>query len=111
MASLILETRPSDHFELLEEVPTEDAENVYALALLHTPSFPGDHHPEGEPFAVVCALQYVTDDGECAGEYLWGWVHLGPETKEELGSMMKDGGADCNRWYYLRITSVGKSND
>ncbi len=108
MASVVLETRPSDYFEWLEEMPDEAIKNVYALAIIEALPFPGERHPEGTPFSVVCAHQYITEQGERSGEYLWGWVHLGPDTKKELGDALENGGAEIGKWYYLRISSRDK---
>ena len=110
MASVVLETRPSDYFEWLEEMPDEAVENVYALAFIEALPFPGECHPEGMLRSVVCAHQYVTEQGERSGEYLWGWIHLGPDAKEELGNALEGSGAEVGRWYYLRISSRGEAD-
>lgn len=36
----------------------------------------------------------------------WHWVRLSPPTKEFIGDMIFDSGAELDRWYYLAVTDL-----
>ena len=79
---------------------------AYVVALVDVPPFPGESHPECRPSAVVCAQQYVCSESERPGELLWGWVALDPDTKDLIGDLLHEGGAEPGRWYHLEIEPI-----
>jgi hypothetical protein len=48
--------------------------------------------------AAILACQMV--DG------LWQWLQLSPPTKENIGDLLFDSGADKDAWYYLEISET-----
>ena len=105
-----LALRPGEWSEYLENEPELAPHQYYAVALVETPDAPGEAHPECGSLAVIAMQRYRCIAGERAGETLWGWIHLVPDTKCLIGSDLVEGGALPGRWYYL-IPSWEASDD
>lgn len=108
MADIILNLRHYEYKRYLTELRGAIPDNAYAVALVKTPPFPGNkefHHPESSPLAVVCAAMYSITEGQRSGEKLWGWICLGPQSKDEIGKDLLDAGAEVGRWHYLVLSS------
>ena len=104
MADTILNLRHYEEKIYSEEWNKPIPNNLYVVALVEAPAFPGngdEQHPEGHPLAVVCAAHYATTEGQRPNERLWGWIHLDPEAKKEIGQDLMTAGAEVGRWYYL----------
>lgn len=41
----------------------------------------------------------------------WHWVKLSPPTKEFIGDLLFDNGAEKDRWYYAEITDLNTTSD
>lgn len=93
-----------EYFEAVEPPPTLRAEAVYGVALVAAPLLPDSKHPRCAPFSVVCIANYRTLDHP---ETAWGWIHLTPETKEEIGDDLVEWGATPGKWYWLVMRMSG----
>ena len=84
---------------------------AYAVALVETPGFPAVAHPECCSLAVVCAGEYECSESERPGEMLWGWYHLDPETKDDIGDALVAAECEVGRWYYMTIQPIDVSQE
>ena len=66
----------------------------YAFALVPTPAFPGEAHPECSPYTIICAAPYRCTDSKRSGEILWGWVQLDSDTKDIIGETIEEEGIE-----------------
>lgn len=107
MASTVLELRHYEEKYYYTEWSGVVSSDAYAVALVEAPSFPGErggHHPESKFLIVICAARYKTQEGKRPGEKLWGWIHLGPDAKEEIGKDLARMNAEIGHWYYLSLS-------
>lgn len=103
MAETTLSIRPGETIGISPEpIEARTGEHVYIGALIETPPFPGVGHGASHPLTVAVAQVYPV---QSTGETAWGWIHLTPESKEELGSLMLKAKIAPGVWYYLLVTS------
>jgi len=104
MSGFVLALRAHEYKRYYDEYRGQIGPHVFAVALVPLLDFPGSAHSEGRALSVVCASRYETSAGEIPNTMLWGWVHLDPEAKEEIGRDLEERGAEVNRWYYLELS-------
>ena len=102
-ADTVLAFRPGEeyclHTTLIEG--WEQFGPYYIVALLETPCFSGEHHPDSKPLTVICASQCYKPEGY--DNPVWGWMQLAPATKEVIGRMLVECAAPYGQWFYMIV--------
>lgn len=101
MSEATLAIRPGeiiyiDRDRIRDDVP---GEHQYCAALLRTPEFPGLQHDASLPYAVVAIQEY-----RVKGDMRWGWIHIPPESKAQIGDLLMKANAEPDRWYWLLVS-------
>jgi hypothetical protein len=73
----------------------EGVRDLYAVALVDM-HFPWKRVEPSSPYAVVCMHYSVWGSGEG-----WGWTHIEPDTKEDIGRDLTEMSAEPGQWYYM----------
>jgi hypothetical protein len=102
-ADNILAFRPGEEYALHTELPAgwEQFGPYYIVALLDTPDFPGEFHPDCKSKTVICATNQYKPEGY--DHPVWGWWVLAPATKQVIGDLLVEVGAPVGQWFYLIV--------
>lgn len=101
MSEATLAIRPGE-IVYVDRAPFRDdvpGEHQYCVALLSPPTLPGEAHNNTVFYAVVAVQQYRVN-----GVLRWGWVHIPPESKQQIGDLLLKAHAEPNRWYWLLVS-------
>lgn len=96
--------RDNENVRLSEEKPASG--RVLAIQARSVAFPPGPFEKkrtgDGAPVeqAAIVAADWLPSKG------LWCWVQLSPQTKEVIGDLLFDTGAEKDRWYYITVESI-----
>lgn len=92
--------RDGESTTILEERPTEGRFIAVMARSVFMPDGPRSlqRRSDGAPVEMAAILScQINTDGE------WQWTQLSPPTKENIGDLLFDSGAEKDKWYYAAI--------